>query len=282
MKINEWEKELPVEKFNKTDINFDDLYEHAHSELSLQQSKRDQIITIYLAICSFLIPFALGEELIDWNIKGWIFLAAAVVGFLFSGAVIRYREYKEVYWLTCRVIPLLKNYASSPENKISKTIIQQTFYYCIKKKGKKYKCSRGNKTSASFWKYAWGNKFSAETFHFIVIALITSIIAGVGVGIVSFFNFDFNSDVRWISILTAILVGVAVLLFLLYYYFNSCSRIYKSVLYDEVNTNDNDDKNDIKANKRKKAFNKAFGKAMFLHFYVDESEENIKSANNQE
>ena len=43
---------------DEQNYNLEDIYEHAHSELSLQQSKRDQIITIYLALCSFRSAFS--------------------------------------------------------------------------------------------------------------------------------------------------------------------------------------------------------------------------------
>ena len=45
---------------DQRNYNLEDIYEHAHSELSLQQSKRDQIITIYLALCSFLLRLLQG------------------------------------------------------------------------------------------------------------------------------------------------------------------------------------------------------------------------------
>ena len=44
------------------DVDLANLYERAIAELGLQQSKRDQIISLYLAIFSFLIPFALSQE----------------------------------------------------------------------------------------------------------------------------------------------------------------------------------------------------------------------------
>ena len=40
-----------------------ELYERADAEMGLQQSKRDQIINIYLGMFSFLIPFAISLKL---------------------------------------------------------------------------------------------------------------------------------------------------------------------------------------------------------------------------
>ena len=73
--INEWKQPIDTSKLKeKQNYNLEEIYEHAHSELSLQQSKRDQVMTIYLALASFLLPFALGEEMIAMRLKGAIFI----------------------------------------------------------------------------------------------------------------------------------------------------------------------------------------------------------------
>ena len=106
--FNDWEDKIDDSKLkNEKDYDLGGIYEHAHSELSLQQSKRDQIITIYLALCSFLLPFALGEELISITMKGVLFLVVGLVGMLFSCITVRYREYKEAYWLCCQTLTVL-------------------------------------------------------------------------------------------------------------------------------------------------------------------------------
>ena len=118
----------------KKDYDLPGIYEHAHSELSLQQSKRDQIITIYLALCSFLIPFALGDTIKEVWMKGIIFIMVGIVGVLFSYIAVRYREYKEVYWLCCQAITVMLSF--KPEE-LDKSLVQRTFYHCLNKKGKK-------------------------------------------------------------------------------------------------------------------------------------------------
>ena len=58
-------KHIPIVKQMRKeylDLDLSKLYERSIEELSLQQSKRDQIISLYLAMFSFLIPFALSHE----------------------------------------------------------------------------------------------------------------------------------------------------------------------------------------------------------------------------
>lgn len=92
------------------EYNLTDLYAKAYEELSLQQSKRDQIISLYLAVFSFLIPFSLSLETLSWRNKGWIFIAVGIIGILFSFIIVRYRVYKEVYWMCCQSISTLYNF----------------------------------------------------------------------------------------------------------------------------------------------------------------------------
>lgn len=126
VELNEWELDVDDSKRKVVkEYNFEKLYEHAHSELSLQQTKRDQIITLYLALCSFFIPFVLGEELIEWHLKGGLFIIVGIVGVLFSFATIRYRVYKEIYWLCCQSITVLQNFK---QEELDKLTVQKVFY----------------------------------------------------------------------------------------------------------------------------------------------------------
>ena len=94
-------------KSKEPNIELEKLYELTINELGLQQSKRDQLLTIYLAMCSFLIPFGFSLDILSWQNKGYIFLATAIVGILFSNIIVRYRIYKEIYWLCCETITIL-------------------------------------------------------------------------------------------------------------------------------------------------------------------------------
>ncbi len=228
----------------KTTCDFDlpSLYERAYEELALQQAKRDQIITIYLAVFSFLVPFALSMDILSWQSKGLILLAVAIIGVFFSLIIIRYRIYKEAYWLCCQSLTVLMNLR--PEE-IDKATIQGVYYQSLYKKGHSYVIEKPGKPKRFHkWKYVKKNLFSAETMHFIIQALITSILFGLSVALILSLDLLF-------SVLIGVVAGLALLLVFLKVYFDQCCDVYR-VLVDDSD----------------EAFNKTFSKAWFLHFYV--------------
>ncbi len=246
---------IPQEaKKAEIDIDLNSLHERAIAELTLQQSKRDQIITVYLAMFSFLIPFALSQEILTWQVKGLIFFATAVVGILFANIIIRYRIYKEAYWLCCQTITVL--FGIKPEH-LKKEIIQQCYRDTIYKKGKKFFVEKktkevdkqGNPITKKVFsraKYVMDNLFSAETIYFFIHCFITALIFGLSIVLILPF-------VTWVNITVGI--GCALVLFLLLSakYFAQCINVYSVLIH---NTHEN--------------FNFAFSKAWFLHFYMDE------------
>lgn len=243
VELNDWELDIDRNKRKVAkEYNFERLYEHAHAELSLQQTKRDQIITIYLALCSFFIPFVLGEEVIPWNLKGALFIVVGVVGILFAFSTIRYRVYKEIYWLCCQSITVLQNFK---QEELDKLTVQKVFYYCLNKKGHGYLIGKENHQKFNEILYTKKNMFSAETLHFMVISIMTSVIIGLGVGAV-LTNY---------SIILGILVALLIFAILLYKYFKECIRIYKSL------------ETKVSKEERNSRFNNVFSKAWFLHFY---------------
>lgn len=248
-RLNDWELSLVDEKLkenNNCDLN--QMYDHAHSELSLQQSKRDQIITIYLALCSFLLPFALGEQIISFQLKGIIFAVLGVIGILFSLIIVRYREYKEVYWLCCQTITVLQNFR--PEE-IDKSVIQRTFHHCLMKKGKPYLKYKGNSAKLKKGLLVKKNLFSAETMHFQIIAIMASFISGLGLALIVESSIPCKT-------LIGIATGLLIFSILLIIYFYNCMKTYFAL---ESNGNDR--------RSRDHAFNSTFSKAWFLHFYYD-------------
>ena len=94
---------------------------------------------------------------------------------------------------------------------------------------------------------------SSETFHFIIIALMSAFILALG----SALMFE---DVNYWSIIISAGIGLAVWLMLLSVYFSHCIKVYQCL---EVRKKDTEKSRD-------KAFNKVFSKAWFLHFYYDE------------
>ena len=234
---------------DQRNYNLEDIYEHAHSELSLQQSKRDQIITIYLALCSFLLPFALGESVPTTGWKGLLFVLLGVVGILFSLITVRYREYKEVYWICCQTLTVLQSF--KPE-KLDKTLIQRTFYYSLHKKGKGFLHETTGRLQRG--KFVKKNLNSSETFHYMIIVLMASFINGLGVAFLCL-------RLGILGIAAGVIVGLAVLAWLMSVYFNTCIKIYK--VLEEPEEGKEKEKDD--------AFRSAFSKAWFLHMYYDEA-----------
>lgn len=255
-KQNSWEQAIDEKKYKKQkDYKLSEIYERAHTELSLQQSKRDQIITIYLALCSFLLPFALGEELISFQLKGLIFAVLGVIGIFFALSVIRYREYKEVYWLCCQSITVLQSFE---QDAIDKDVVQSTFHHCLEKKGKKYLCDAklGKKINRRL--FVKKNLFSAETMQFAIISLMAAFISGLGAALMCNYGFTVNAIV-------GAAVGLLVFFLLIMLYFRTCISVYKALEYG--------DRSDEDLKKRDQAFNKAFNKAWFLHFYYQPTKE---------
>lgn len=116
--------EVGAELYTKADgVNLESLYSQCNAELTLQQSKRDQIIAVYISVAGFIIPSILGLGL------GLLPMAAAfflmfVIGDTLCKVVVRYRVYKEVYWITSRTIAALFRVEDS---RINKHLVQKIF-----------------------------------------------------------------------------------------------------------------------------------------------------------
>lgn len=226
-------------KAESSGVDLENLYSLANAELALQQSKRDQIITIYLAMFYFLLPFALSMESIGLQVKGFIFLAAAVIGWLFALIILRYRIYKEVYWFCCQSITVMMGL--KPEA-LKKETVQAVFYQVMEKKGKKYVRGTEKKT----WDYAKfikGNAFSAETLYYVIHVVLTAAMLGLGIGLIS--------GLVWQK---AVVLGasLAACLFLLLMgmYFKKLSNVF-AVLVDGTDV----------------SFNDTYKMAWFLHLF---------------
>lgn len=240
-------KEIDMTKI-KPDVTYDfsDLYKQANDELSLQQSKRDQIITLYLAIFSFLIPFALSAEGLNWVVKGLVFHATALIGILFAVIIIRYRIYKEAYWLACQSITVLMNF---DHKKIDKNTVQSVYYQSLYKKGHTYVIEHKDGTKEfDKKKYRSKNLNSAETLHFAIQVLIASVTYGLSWGLISTL---IPGLPIWAEAVFGVLMGVLCAFLLMRKYFNSCMGMY-AVLVDDTD----------------ESFNGIFSKAWFMHFYV--------------
>lgn len=222
------------------------LYERCVEEMTLQQAKRDQVFTLYLAMFSFLVPFALSTEGIGYVAKGVIFIALAIIGWMFALIIERYRIYKESYWLCCQT---LTNFMSFKEGSLDKKTVQAVYFRCLAKKGEKYIDKEKKKyRRVKFYK---GNIFSGETIYYLIHSFITAGMVYLGI-YQTFFTNPFISAIylHTVAIITALLVFIILTIF----YFEKLLEVYSVLLED---TSD--------------AFNIAFSKAWFLHFYVEKS-----------
>lgn len=240
---NKYFDESKVDDMPKYDLVT--IYEKCIDEMTLQQSKRDQIITIYLAMFSFIVPFALSSEQLDLFAKGFVFLSIAIIGFGFSLIIIRYRMYKEVYWICCQTITNLMSFKAG---EIDKETIQAVYYTCLKKKGESFGINKNSKKIFRYWNFFWKNIFSGETIYCLIHTFIVSVLSGLSIFLISY-------EKPYNSINIGIIIGVISFILQVYYYFKNLIEVY-NVLVD--GTND--------------SFNKAFSKAWFLHLYVEKKE----------
>lgn len=223
-------------------FNINNMYERVFDEMALQQTKRDQLITIHLAAFAFVVPAVLDtQKNISPLIGGCIFLALGFIGFLFSLIIIRYRRYKEAYWICCRTLSVMM---TMEEENWTKENIQAIFYQCLKKKVSS-SMKKGKLRKLAF---SWKNLNSGETLYLVINAIISGGVAGFGAAMVLNVLAYFCET---INILAGVLVGAVVFGYTLYQYFKTLVDIYR-VCEDQT----------------EKSFNDVFKDAWFLHFFV--------------
>lgn len=224
----------------KFDINL--MYERVVEELGLQQTKRDQLITIYLAAFAFIVPPMLSSENNNWNLNGAIFIGLGIIGLLFALIIIRYRKYKEIYWHCCRTLNVMMDV---DEENWSKENIQCIFYNCMLKKVSSY-IENGQFNKYRFIK---SNIFSSETMYVIIHNIISTAVLGFGVGILV----PFGDTLKYtIGISVALIVFVIIM----YFYFRTLIKVYQ-----------------VCADKTDESFNDSFKDAWFLHFFITRNED---------
>ena len=222
---------------NSPDFDINMMYERVLEELTLQQSKRDQLITIYLAAFAFIVPSLLTSQNINWLINGSIFIVLGIIGLLFALIIIRYRKYKEVYWICCRTINVMMDI---DKDEWKKENIQAIFYECLCKKVRRYIGVNKFKT----FSFVKDNLFSGETLYLIIHSIIAACVFGLGVGIVLPFEIK-------LKLIIGIASGLILFLYSVSVYFGTLKKIY-NVCVDGF-----DD-----------SFNSTFKDAWFLHFFI--------------
>ena len=242
-------------KSKEPNVDLEKLYELTINELGLQQSKRDQLLTIYLAMCSFLIPFGFSLDILSWQNKGYIFLATAIVGILFSNIIVRYRIYKEIYWLCCETITIL---FTLEKKNLTKHILQQCYHRTMYKKCKKYLVENKDKHLVfNKFEYIKDDITSSEFTYFMIHCFVTSVVFAMAIALILPFKLI-------ISIIIAVSCSVVLIIGFIINFFTRCINVY-GVLCDGHH----------------QKFNSTFKKAWFLHFYLDDdSDKDIERLKN--
>ena len=231
----------PTPPILNKDLDLQEIHAECMKELALQQSKRDQLIAFYLTITGLVSAYLFSSDL-NPAVRILIFFALFVLGCIWSVITIRYKVYKEVYWMSCKTISSL---FSADREQIDKAYIQHIFYCVIKKCYKSVPKDKSGK-KPNLFKFIIKNLSSAEYLMFLTIVLLT---ATSGAGGLFFLFYSLN-----LPVLGCILVALFLILFISYQtisYNKAALSVFK-VMQDELNS----------------SFNKVFEKAWLLHFFA--------------
>ncbi len=234
-------------------MSLDMAYEQAVAELGVQQSKRDQIIGFYLTIISFLVPFVISQGLPAW-VTGLMFCCIYGIGVAFCFVILRYRVYKECYWIACRVILQLNHILESER---SHGVIRTLYYHALKKNCDKVVITKENKKKGKgqptrvpcYLRTMKRQIDSAETLLFETLAVVSSLAGGIGV-------YYFWQTKWWLGC-GLIVILVCMLVRLNWEYIHRLASLYECVYQTDAAV-------------REKKLDSAFNKAWMLHCSVDD------------
>lgn len=234
-------KKIPENAYNPAgSMDLDNCYGQTVSELGLQQSKRDQIIAFYLTILGFVIPNVIDMEVGNTG-KGIAFIIMYGVGVIFCHVILRYRIYKEVYWIACRVITQMCNIHEVCRNK---EVIYTLFFNSLKKNRDTIVVKNKNKKPSLL--KSWKRQLnSAETLLYETLVLFSSFVGLIG---------------SWYFFQISALVATLSFIFIIYMLFKMNYK-YAKRLMDLYVCVDTEKQSDLE---------KTFAKAWMLHCYVDD------------
>ncbi len=223
------------------DLDLQEIYSECVRELGLQQSKRDQLIAFYLTITGLVSAYLFSSN-INPIVRILIFFALFIIGCFWSTITIRYKVYKEIYWISCKTISSL---FSVDRDKIDKAYVQHTFYCVIKKCYKSIpKDESGEKPN--LFRFITKNFTSAEYLMFLTIVLLTAASGGAGL----FFSL-YTIKLPVCGLILALIFLISFIFYQTIQYNKAALSVFK-VMQDELNS----------------SFNKVFEKAWHLHFFA--------------
>ncbi len=237
--------ELPethIPPYLNDDVDLQEMHAQCTQELTLQQSKRDQLIAFYLTITGLVSTYLFSEK-VNLGICAVIFFILFLVGFIWSTVIIRYKVYKDAYWVCCKTISSL--YCVEREI-IDKAYVQHTFYKAIEKSYKDIPRKKHDETRPSLIKNIKKNFTSAEFLMFLTLALLSALSGGA-------FLFFLSNILNWgwIGHLMSVLLVVVFIAWQISSYNKAALSVYKVVI-DKLDS----------------SFSKTFKKAWFLHFFI--------------
>ncbi len=225
--------------FINKSVDMQKVHEQCMQELALQQSKRDQLIAFYLTITGLVSAYLFSSD-VTLTIRIFILAALFIIGCIWSAIAIRYKTYKDSYWMACKTISSL---FSENLEQIDKPRLQHTFYCVLKKCYKGVPKDKNGKPQ--LLKYAKKNLTSAEFLMFFTLALLSAMSGAAGL-LVIFLALGLG----WISYVIVAVFFIGFLVYQALKYNKAALSIFK-VLQDNSDA----------------AFNKAFEKAWLLHFF---------------
>lgn len=238
---------IPKEAYDDNKfMDLDNNYTMTVAELGLQQSKRDQIIAFYLTVLGLVIPNIVTLEIPSYA-KSAAFLVLYIIGMMLCFVIMRYRVYKEVYWIACRVITQLGNIK---ESHINERTIHTLYYNALKKNKNSIIADKRKSDGTSFKKISKLKSFykqlnSAETLLFEILVIFSTFVGIIG----AFYAFSFH----WVA---SAIIAVFLLFEIIYINYQYCTRLiglYKCIYTQSI-----------------KDLMIPFNKAWMLHCYVDD------------
>lgn len=222
-------------------IDLMEIYKLTINELGIQQSKRDQTIAFYLTLSGIITGFLFGSSNISKDVSGLFLLLLGIIGIMLSIVIIRYRRYKEIYWITSRAISTL--FSEKDLNNINEERLKNTFYIVLCKMYESIKCQKKQKlTLINTMKKSF---FSAETLLFMTMLMVSTVVL-------------MASAILLIPETAGALIAIGIFIFIPYFlyrfYCKQLINIYKVVeLANEV--------------EKLKAFKSVYRSAWFLHLF---------------
>ncbi len=155
--------------FLNADLNLMQIDSQCKQEVSLQQDKRDKMISFYLTMAGLVTAFLFGNET-ALAVKSLILLALFVIGVMWLTVALRCPIFKEVNQIASRTIARLH---TMDRSRIDKALLLHTFYAVMVGEARAIPLDAKGKPRP--WTLAWQNRTSAEYLMYMTLALLSGL-----------------------------------------------------------------------------------------------------------